>query len=154
MRYDQENLPLLIAVLAQLRAIKWLAWTAHWKAKGEMSYSDHLLFQRIYSGDGGGPDINEQIDGLGERLIGLYGQGAVDPADISRQTDIFVKGALKEGKGDLLKSLALAEWSLSTVMLAAVKQLGPDEVIMDDFLRTLASDRSTVAYLLNQRVSK
>ena len=119
-----------------------------------MSYADHLLFQRIYSGDGGGPNIDNEIDGLGERLIGLYGQDAVDPAEVSRQTDVFVTESLKENKGDMLKSLALIEWSLSVAILSAVKQLGPNEMIMDNFLRTVADERSTVAYLLNQRVSK
>lgn len=154
MRYNRENLPLLVSILAQLRAIKWLSWSAHWKAKGTMSYADHLLFQRIYSGDGGGPNIDNEIDGLGERLIGLYGQDAVDPAEVSRQTDVFVTESLKENKGDMLKSLALIEWSLSVAILSAVKQLGPNEMIMDNFLRTVADERSTVAYLLNQRVSK
>ena len=153
MRYDSKNLEALVSVLAYLRAIKWLAWTAHWKAKGTMSYSDHLLFQRVYAGDGGGPDIDEEIDGLGERLTGLYGQDAVNPAAVAAQTSAVVQHALEEGHGDILKSLALTEWTLSAAILAAVRSLHPDEVIMDNFLRGLVDARSTVAYLLNQRVT-
>jgi DNA-binding ferritin-like protein len=62
----------LVDLLGALRAVHWHAWTTHWKCSGDSFYGTHLLFQRIYAGDGGGPNLEAQTDGLGERMVALY----------------------------------------------------------------------------------
>ena len=61
----------LIDLLATLRAIHWHAWNTHWKAQGGDSYSDHLLFQRIYEDHFiGQDDLAERIRAIGETAEG------------------------------------------------------------------------------------
>lgn len=62
----------LLAVLAILRASHHLYWTAHWQAKGNNFYDDHLLFERLYKGR------LEEIDQVSEISVSLFGPGAVD----------------------------------------------------------------------------
>lgn len=143
----------LTDLLANLRAIHWHAWNTHWKAQGGDSYSDHLLFQRIYAGDGGGPKIEDQIDGLGERIIALFGNRSVDGVAISRKAaDIHQR---IQDMGRVAGALALEKEALQRVAAVADQvEKGPAElrVSLDNFVRELADSRSTVIYLLQQRL--
>jgi DNA-binding ferritin-like protein len=143
----------LTDLLATLRAIHWHAWNTHWKSKGGDSYSDHLLFQRIYEGSGGGPKIEDQIDGLGERMIALFGNDAVDGINISKKATRIhegikglgmVAGALKLEKEALAQAARIAD--------AVVKGPADLRIGLDNFVRELADARSTVVYLLQQRL--
>lgn len=144
----------LLQLLATLRAIKWHAWNLHWKASGPASYSDHLLFQRIYAGEGGGPEIDDQIDGLGERITALYGNSGIDGPRITEMAYrihraitgmTMVAGALE------LEQKAL---KLSSSIADRVAKGAPRlRVSLDNFVRELADARSTVVYLLKQRAS-
>jgi DNA-binding ferritin-like protein len=143
----------LINLLATLRAIRWHAWNTHWKAKGLTAYSDHLLFQRIYSGDGGGPKIDDQIDGLGERIIALFGNDAVDGVEVSKRANRIHQGV--EGLGMIAGALELEQEALKAAATVAEKvSQGPAElrISLDNFVRELADARSTVIYLLQQRL--
>ena len=143
----------LTDLLATLRAIHWHAWSTHWKAKGSDAYSDHLLFQRIYSGDGGGPKIDDQIDGLGERIIGLFGNSAVDPAAVAQKAVQIQKGIA--GLGMIAGALSLEKAALGqAARVADLVAKGPAalRIGLDNFVRELADARSTVIYLLQQRL--
>tara|TARA_Y100000034_G_C6900077_1_gene415959 strand:+ start:1575 stop:2261 length:687 start_codon:yes stop_codon:yes gene_type:complete len=144
----------LTDLLANLRAIHWHAWNTHWKAQGGDSYSDHLLFQRIYAGDGGGPSIDDQIDGLGERIIALFGNKSVDGVEISRKAaDIHQR---IQDMGRVAGALALEKEARRRVAAAADQMAkGPAElrISLDNFVRELADARSTVIYLLQQRLA-
>jgi DNA-binding ferritin-like protein len=143
----------LIDLLATLTAIKWHSWVTHWKSQGAESYSDHLLFQRIYEGSGGGPKIDDQIDGLGERIIALFGNEAVDGVAVTQkaaQIHQSVK-SLKMVAG----ALKLEEKALAAATKVADKvSKGPANlrISLDNFVRELADARSTVVYLLQQRL--
>ena len=70
-RNPEQPVPLsksLLDLLATLFAVKTYAWTAHWNAKGPTSYSDHLLWERLYT------KIDKSIDKLGEQFVNLTGQ--------------------------------------------------------------------------------
>ena len=143
----------LTTLLATLRAIRWHAWNTHWKAKGPTAYSDHLLFQRIYSGDGGGPKIDDQIDGLGERIIALFGNDSVDGIEVSKKATRIHQGVT--GLGVVAGALELEQEALKAAATVAEKvSKGPAElrISLDNFVRELADARSTVVYLLQQRL--
>ena len=65
------NRSLLTQLLGILRAIHWSHWTSHWQARGNPSYSDHLLFERLYK------NLEEEIDTLAEKIVSYYGAEAV-----------------------------------------------------------------------------
>ena len=143
----------LIDLLATLRAIQWHAWNTHWKAQGGDAYSDHLLFQRIYTGDGGGPKIDDQIDGLGERIIALFGNDAVDGVEIGRKATA-IHSKIK-GVGMVAGALKLEQKALKLASKAAdqaAKGADAIRISLDNFVRELADARSTVVYLLQQRL--
>ena len=143
----------LTDLLATLRAIHWHSWVTHWKAKGGDSYSDHLLFQRIYSGDGGGPKIDDQIDGLGERMIALFGNDSVDGIEVAKRATKIHQGV--KGLGMVAGALELEKEALSrATRVADLVAKGPPalRVGLDNFVRELADARSTVIYLLKQRL--
>jgi len=144
----------MMRLLGQLRALQWLSWTTHWVAKGPNFYSDHKLLQRLYEGKGGGPDIQESIDALGERMVYLCGEDTVDPVLISRITTSELE-RMHDLEADPLKQLLLLEVTvLRTIEGLWAKNQKKVRVILalDDFFAALANERATVVYLLNQRL--
>jgi hypothetical protein len=143
----------LTDLLATLRAIRWHSWVTHWKAQGGDAYSDHLLFQRIYSGEGGGPKIDDQIDGLGERVIALFGNAAIDGATVAEKATRIHRSI--KGLGRIAGALKLEQSALQEAASAAdlVAKGSPAlRIGLDNFVRELADARSTVIYLLQQRL--
>jgi len=49
---------------------------AHWVSKGDSSYGDHLLYERLYDED------VEEIDKYAEKFIPMTGEEAVNPANV------------------------------------------------------------------------
>tara|TARA_Y100000310_G_scaffold318871_1_gene373417 strand:- start:956 stop:1768 length:813 start_codon:yes stop_codon:yes gene_type:complete len=134
-------------------AAKTHAWVSHWKASGPTSYSDHILLQRIYSGDGGGPKIDDQIDGLGERIVALFGNESVDGVKVSKEATRIHQGI--KGLGLVAGALELEQEALQKVADVTSRiSKGPAElrIGLDNFVRELADARSTVIYLLKQRL--
>lgn len=52
-------------LLSKVRGLELFYQTAHWSCHGPDSYSDHLLYERLYN------DVVEELDMVGERAIGL-----------------------------------------------------------------------------------
>ena len=59
-------------IMTYLELLYMFYQSAHWQTKGSEFYADHLLFQRLYEG------IREEIDNVGEKLVGVYGEQYVD----------------------------------------------------------------------------
>ena len=75
--------------IAFLRAMYLFYQNAHWQSNGPGSYSNHLMFQRLYE------DVLEHIDAIAEKSIGLFGNEVVD---LSKQTDMISKILSKYSK--------------------------------------------------------
>lgn len=54
-------------LVVAIKVLKWVAWNAHWSARGPNSYSDHLLMERIYS------KLDNQTDSVVENILGYSG---------------------------------------------------------------------------------
>ena len=63
-RGDQEYAEVGI-FLDLLRALSFLHQTHHWQSSGANFMGDHLLYSRLYD------TVNGEIDGVGERAVGL-----------------------------------------------------------------------------------
>lgn len=144
-------LPLFISVLAHLRALQWLYWTTHWTAAGPNFYGMHLMLQRLYEGKKGGPDINEEIDQLGERIVAYFGARAISPADLQQQSAELIRAAQDSNP---IVSLLRLEAGLQTAIRAAwdaEQQAGVERSLgIDDYLMGLANERDTARYLLGR----
>lgn len=150
----QADVSLYQIVLAYLRALQWVAWTTHWTVKGPSFYGDHLLLQRLYEGKKGGPNINDEIDGLGERMVAYFGPQSVHPAKINKLTQELIDPVSQAG--DRITSLIHLEVGLQSAIRKAwsANQSSGEEMSLglDDFLMGLANERDTAKYLLKQRL--
>jgi len=138
----------LTTLLATLRAVHWHSWNAHWNSTGPQFFADHQLFERIYAGE---PKIIDQTDGLAERMVGLG--FTVDEFQVDRRAgDILAE---VKGVSPIEGALVLEKLFVKTAGRALPKLSGYSgkAVTLDNYLRTLVDDRSTVTYLLQQRLA-
>lgn len=131
----------LRGLFCQLRALSWTHHAAHWQAKGVTAYQDHLLYERLYK------DTLDEVDGFAEKLVGLFGNDAVDPVAMIEGTRHFV---LETQKHDHIMVCAL---HCEQRFLAAIKAvLGAFDLSpgMQNFLEGVADVHETHVYLLQQ----
>jgi DNA-binding ferritin-like protein len=69
---NKYEIKLLKTIMAYLEMSYLFYQSAHWQTKGSDFYGDHLLFQRLYEG------IRDEIDTVGEKMVGVYGPEHVD----------------------------------------------------------------------------
>lgn len=153
----EPAVPFYQNILAYLRALQWGYTTAHWQTKGPQFYGDHLLFERLYTGKKGGPNIAEEMDSYAERLVSLFGPSIVDPAAIEHKVHLLTERARRlRGKQMLLYLLALEEYLQKEITYAwKHNQNSPQMSLgLDDELASLANERMTAIYLLQQRLSE
>lgn len=140
--------PHLSILLATLRAGQLMHWTAHWTAQGPNSYSDHLLFERLYS------SLTQEIDGLAEKLIATAGPMPVDPRLQVSTMHSLIQSWMEM---DILDPAALAlqvEEDILSAITRCLEGSGADfPVGTRNFLEDLADSHETNIYLLKQRVT-
>lgn len=136
----------LTVLIERLRALKWLAWNAHWMASGPTSYSDHLLFERIYD------SIDKHVDTVAENLFGSSPNLAKAAWTLGVQSNVT----------DHLTSLLRTKNQRVGVadVVAAVKSVHAacQDVVnlkanlaAEDFAPNIAKKMETYLYLLQQR---
>jgi len=117
--------------------------------------NDHRLLQRLYEGKGGGPDINEEIDALGERMVAYFGPPSVNPETIVGRVHQLTSQAVKSS-ADQFEALLTMETQLQQAIQLAWKanQASGKHMSLgiDDMLMSLASERETAIYLLQRRL--
>ena len=136
---------MLSNLLAYMRALQWNHLTAHWQIGGDASYGDHLLFERIYEAMG------DEVDTLAEKLVGLFGIGAVDPMD---QSKLMAHTLHHWDIGCPFERSLKAEQGLQVHLKKcrdALEDLGQLTLGMDDYLAATASAHETNIYLIQQR---
>ena len=142
-------------ILAHLRALQWVSWTSHWTASGPSYYGDHQLLQRLYEGKGGGPNINEEIDGLGERMVAYFGPPSVNPEAIVGRVHQLT-GQAVQSSADQFEALLTMETQLQHAIQRAWKanQASGEHMSLgiDDMLMGLANEREAAIYLLQRRL--
>ena len=152
--FSDADLEPLQALLGGLRALQWMHHTKHWRASGENSYGDHLLFQRLYEA-GGDPDITKQIDGLGEKMVSLAGPDSVRDQVIWGHATRFVSEQQARRGAHPAQAALVSEEAIQQMIRNAYDQLKRVNKLslgLDDFLMALADERETAIYLLKQRL--
>lgn len=135
----QASYEIMMKLLGQLLSLKLYAWTAHWNAKGEGFYGDHLLFERIYSG------AEELIDSQGEHILDHCGH----PVDCHEMLRI----AMESSKGgepfqDLMGIVQEAQATCKEALMEG--EVSPQ---MEAYLTELADKLSEYSYLIGRRLS-
>jgi DNA-binding ferritin-like protein len=134
-------------LLAALRAMVWNYQTSHWQVSGDTFYGDHLLFERLYG------TAHGEVDGLAEKMMGLFGKAAVEGAEQAWQMARIMQTLSEVGcpyqRG--LQSEQRFQAMLSKAR-ETLKELGQLSMGLDDLLPAMASAHDTHLYLLQQRL--
>ncbi len=140
-------------VLAYMHALREVYRTMHWKARGTGAYSDHLLFERLYS------QVNTEIDETAEHAIGLTGtEEVVEPVHMARRAATFVDLIYGVGGPTLacIEKIRSAEHHMTRQFLPKIlvvleqSQELPDGT--ESFLQRVAETHMQNLYLLTQRL--
>ncbi len=138
----------LAATLASMEAIRWVHWTGHWAVKGDASYGDHLLFERMYNA------MTPEIDTLAEKCVGMFGPAAINPFSLMEKASAHID---RFKTLDCLhkRSLAAEEDLQITIRTAydLLKGMRSLSLGMDDYFMSLANSHETFIYLLQQRIA-
>lgn len=136
----------LIGAWAAVRAEHQLFWAFHWRAKGVGSYSDHLLFQRVYEAR------EKEIDRLAEVLMVVGGAPAVDPLKSwLGVTDCVEKFGNLPGT-DITRSIALVSETLNRLTYANdVLKDSEFALSLNNVLGGVADSQLEALFLLRQR---
>lgn len=145
----------LQGLLAVLRAMQTSIHEGHWVVKGSNYYGDHQLLQRIYAGGDGSPALQDEIDGLGERIVAYAGSSFVDSRVVTTKALQLIK-VWQATSSDPIAQALHAEESLQLAIRAVYDMLkgsGELSLGLDDFLMAMADAHDTNRYLLRQRTA-
>ena len=142
-------------LLAVLRAMHISIPEGHWLVAGPNSYSDHKLLERLYAGTDGGTALQEEIDGLGERIVTYCGPAFVDDRVVTRKALVFIDLWHNVSPSPVVRAQHAEEALQLAIRLTydGLRAAGPVPLGLDDFLMALASAHDTNRYLLKQRNS-
>lgn len=132
-------------LLAHFRAAFLLYQTGHWAAKGPNYYAVHLLLQRLYE------ETAPHIDQLGERLVGYFGESAVEPKAAAQREAALVA---QYADGDPVSTALRVTQGVQDSIAAAYNGMGGSGNVpmgLDDLLLTFASNTDTHLYLLKRQ---
>lgn len=136
-------------LLGLLNALHVHYWTSHWQASGNTSYSDHLLFERIYL------SIRDEIDTLAEKMVATFGVESVNLLPILEAQHKYAErlsgAAFPLMSSNSFDKSLLGEKMLSVALQAIVEGINIS-LGMDDFLASTASNHETNVFLLRQRL--
>jgi len=142
---DLKTRDSLVAVMVDLVALYRLLQTLHWQSSGETSYQDHLLFQRLYE------DVPKEIDSTAERLVGLFGEGSVDPGAIEARVVRRIT-SWQEIPQPSVRALMAERDVLETLRSAAL--VFHEDPGTENLLQGFSDKHMEHAYLLQQRTKR
>lgn len=144
-RAGGPGLEQLQELLAVLRAAYLTYRTAHWQARGDASYGDHLMLQRIYE------ESEKHVDQVGERIVGYYGVSAVDLDDQTQRVAHWSTRFARD-KDPISVSLRASEAvrDVLSETYDVLNKQGKLSLGIDDLLMSISSSKDEHIYLLQQ----
>lgn len=152
---EKADLAPIQEYLALMKALETYYQHAHWISKGEPFYGDHLLFSRLYE------SVGDQIDVLGEKMVGLFGDASVSAKIIVGLMSEILEETADMSDDTLGLELTTEALKLENLFLDKTKTIYKDmkengslSLGWDDMLMSLANEHESNAYLLGQRAKK
>lgn len=151
------NLQTLANLVWELRFLSMAAQTAHWRVFGPTSYSDHLLFGRIYE------KLDALLDPLAERLTAFSefdDERYVDPVEQARYVLKRTKQLAPDLKEALLDANQAATFFYKHLLKFTRRLRGLSSEMrtegfltygLDDLLASTANEMETLVYFLERR---
>ena len=150
--WSQCSVPELSALLSHLRHLGIVHQTSHWTAKADVFYSDHLLFERLYS------NVVAEIDVVAERAVGIGTSKNVDvalqTAQVARLSQMLNMVSTIPQPNELAKKSLMAEMTFGAALNTVVSSLKQSNAMtrgIDNMLADIADKHETHVYLLKQR---
>lgn len=145
----------LSALVALFRAESAVFQSHHWQSRSPNFFGDHGMYSEAYG------KVQEQIDGLAERAVGLGGYALVQAVYLTEMTSVLTS-ALYDGSRASLSVEQMAETSLratATVIeaiamtLSSLSSRGRLTVGLENLLQTYADEQEQLAYFFRQRTT-
>jgi DNA-binding ferritin-like protein len=144
--------PELGALVAILRAAAIVHQSHHWQTRGDSSYGDHLMFDRLYNESVG------FIDQIAERAVGLGGEALVDPRLQARLlpglASFFCMYSASPSPLEMVKSSLEVEGCVIDCLARARTGLSDRGLLSsgtDNLIQGVADKHEEFVYLLQQR---
>jgi len=134
--------------IATLKAIVLITQNAHWVSKGDNSYGDHLLFERLYE------KATKSLDAAAEKIIGVFGEGCLS-FELQNKYLFGVLLTYKDFEGQpahMCLAIEKGFLKLSQRLYELYEEEGVMTLGLDDFLMSNASDHEEAVYLLQQNL--
>jgi DNA-binding ferritin-like protein len=146
----------LSVILVFLRYLLLVHHTNHHISKGDTFYSDHLLFERLYT------EVEDEIDAMAEKAVGLGTTKNVNLHMVMTQLAQLVSehstySVSVPRAEDLAHSSLYAEQRFLhaiTVVYASLEAKNQLTKGVDNMLAGLVDDHESHIYLLKQRVTR
>lgn len=141
---------MLSAYVAHIRSLYLIHQNHHWQCSGPNFYSNHLLFERLYT------EAAEQADMLAEKVIGLFG---VSLLELGKQANLIsaLTSVYAGANPDNFIADSLAAEKDFIKFCGTVKdyltKIGNLSLGLDDLIMELASKSEGRVYLLQQTSS-
>lgn len=144
----------LTVLLTVAEAVLMLHKTNHWIAKSAVSFADHGMYDKLYQ------QLAEDVDALGERIVGLGSDIGVDVHDradgiISILQEMYAPHGITQADALAERSLA-AEFFLNRICALAIKSMtdiGSMTAGLENLLQGFSDNRERAIYHLRRRTS-
>jgi hypothetical protein len=144
----------LTVLLIVAEAVLMLHQTNHWIAKGSSSFADHGLYDKLYA------QLAEDVDHLGERIVGLGSDAGVDVHDraagiVSILQEMYAPHGVAQADALAERSLA-AEFFLNRICVLVIKSMtdiGSMTSGLENLLQNFSDNREQAIYHLRRRTS-
>lgn len=145
----------LASLLAFIRAAALVHQSHHWQTRGETSYGDHLLFERLYN------ETQSMVDGLAERMVGSGHHILAHPILMAKHcsmvTQTFYRDAGANPSAGTYPILSMRAVLRTLVALKSVYTRLDEGGLLshgtDNLLQGLADKHEEFVYLLKQRTN-
>lgn len=152
--YGEQPYAELAVITAVQRAAAIVHQAHHWRTRGPLSYSDHLLFERIYN------TVNESVDGLAEKTVGLGSHLLVHASTQINQIGALVQlfsgdtAAVDSAEYYPQCSYAVEAQTVTLISLAknSLESKGQLSDGLDNMLQGILDVHENLIYLLKQRI--
>lgn len=132
-----EAKDLMNLYVAYLRALYQIHQNSHWKASGENSYGNHLLFERLYQ------SVQEDADKAAEKTIGLFG-------DLNILSNVISEITNKFNSENVLTNSLSAEKTFLELSELVYNKLSETSPGLNDLLTEISGRHEVNLYLLGQ----
>jgi DNA-binding ferritin-like protein len=132
----------MIKLLHQLSALYNFYKSAHWLAKGEYFYQDHLLFGKLYEG------LDDEMDTLVELMLGLGSDDSeFDAKKLAEESGKITPKTGKDCISNLKTASTLEEGILKTIEAFNEKKV---PVGLFNHLAAIAESHTRNGYLIER----